>query len=727
MIAAVLALRLVRVPGQRLAWGLIAAGLALMALRRIVSIGFGEPVAGLTAELIALGISIVVLAGVAMMGPVLRLSRASGEALRARDRRFRRMIEQSTDVFVLVNPAGVIEFASPSIERVLGAPPETFVGQSIFTITAPDDVDEVRHNFATLLEQPGGSVHVEVRGRHADGGFRWLDAVGMNLLNDPAVGAIVGTFHDVTQRRSVEDRLRRREQELQTLADNARASEASYRALVDHATYGIYRSSPEGRFLSANPAMVRLLGYESEAQLKTVDVARDVYRTPEVRERLIAQYRHVERIDNLEVEWKRRDGSPILVRLSGRPIYDDAGRLVCFEMLAEDVTERRALEAQLRQAQKMEAVGQLTGGIAHDFNNLLTVILANADILARGIAGGRPDLLEDVAELRRAAQRGSDMIRKLLGFSRREVLVLKPLVLSEVVAEILPVLRRVMPEHIDVRFAARDRDQTVRADQGALEQILINLATNARDAMAHGGRIRIDVVPLELDRDDQVLQGFGHEGAYVRLTFADNGEGMSEATMERMFDPFFTTKPPGVGTGLGMAMIYGLVKQQQGYIDVTSALGKGTKVHLYFPVADEAATATQHSATPAVVRHEGTETILVVEDEPAIRRAAKRLLEKKGYTVLLAEDGVAALDVIERQGDRIQLVISDVVMPRMGGAQLFEALRSRRWERPFLFTSGYTVRDVRAATVLDTSVPFVHKPWDVNEFLTRVREALDTL
>jgi PAS domain S-box-containing protein len=522
----------------------------------------------------------------------------------------------------------------------------------------------------------------------------------------------VWSFRDITAEREAEAALRK--------------SEASYRALVDHATYGIYRSTPDGHFQSANPAIVKMLGYETEADLLALDVASDVYVTPDLRARLIDQYRNSDRVEGVEVEWRRRDGSMILVRLSGRPVHAADGSVESFEMIAEDITEQRALEAQLRQAQKMEAVGQLTGGIAHDFNNLLTVILANADILDRGFPGDRPDLREDLAELRKAAQRGGDMIRKLLGFSRREVLVLKPVALSAVVGNLMPMLRRVLPETIDVRFTPRDTGDGVRADEGALEQILLNLATNARDAMPDGGRLRIEIARDQLERDHQAVEGFGRPGDYVRLGFSDSGIGMDESTLERIFDPFFTTKPPGVGTGLGMAMIYGLVKQQHGFIDVKSRPGEGTTVHIYLPIAGVPTADPRPSGTRAPSGDaEGTETILLVEDEPAIRRAAKRLLEKKGYTVLLAENGIEALEVVQRHGDSIDLIISDVVMPRMGGVPLYHALQERNLHVPFMFTSGYALRDVRDGIPTDAGVPFVHKPWDVNDLLGRVREVLD--
>lgn len=645
---------------------------------------------------------------------------AAEEALRFRERELQRSLslvratlESTADGILVVDREGhIVDFNQRFAEMwripdaVLAARRDELAVQSV--LGDLENPEAFLAKIRSMYDEPDAESYDIVRFK--DG--RLFERYSLpQRVEGESVGR-VWSFRDITAERESEAALRK--------------SEASYRALVDHATYGIYRSTPDGHFQSANPALVKMLGYETDADLLALDVASDVYVTPDLRSRLIDQYRHSDGIEGVEVEWRRRDGSIILVRLSGRPVHAADGSVESFEMIAEDITQQRALEAQLRQAQKMEAVGQLTGGIAHDFNNLLTVILANADILDRGFPDDRPDLREDLAELRKAAQRGGDMIRKLLGFSRREVLVLKPVALSAVVGNLMPMLRRVLPETIDVRFTPRDTDDVVRADEGALEQILLNLATNARDAMPDGGRLRIETALDHLERNHQAVEGFARPGRYVRLAFSDSGIGMDESTLERIFDPFFTTKPPGVGTGLGMAMIYGLVKQQHGFIDVKSRPGEGTTVYIYLPIAGAPTADPRSSGTRAPFgATEGTETILVVEDEPAIRRAAKRLLEKKGYTVLLAEDGIEALEVVERQGDRIDLIISDVVMPRMGGVLLYQALRQRDLRVPFMFTSGYALRDVRDGIPTDAGVPFMHKPWDVNDLLGRVRQVLD--
>ncbi len=501
------------------------------------------------------------------------------------------------------------------------------------------------------------------------------------------------------------------------------AADESYRSLTEGALYGIYRSTIDGRFLTVNPALAEMLGYESQAELLGVDMARDIYARPEERQRLIESYQDKARIQGQDVEWRRKDGTQIAVRLSGRPVRNDSGQVESFEMIVEDVTERRALEAQLRQSQKMEAVGQLTGGIAHDFNNILTIILANADLLECDLPIGRPDLRAVLNETKEAAHRGAALIRKLLGFSRRSKLEMKSVDLASLVGDMSGMLRRLLPENVEVHVLAGNPIENAHADSGAVEQILLNLATNARDAMPEGGRLTIEVKSDWLDDGYHAIHPWVEPGSYVSITVSDTGIGMDEATKERIFEPFYTTKPPERGTGLGLAMIYGLVKQHKGHVHVYSELGRGTTIKVYFPVASEFARTSQLRRDEAEPEG-GSERILVVEDELAIGRATRRALESHGYRVLMARDGEEALEIVRQRGSTIDLIVSDLVMPRLGGRQLYEALQSEGFSIPLMFTSGYAHRDIQECAELDQEVPFLHKPWTLAELLRAVRQAL---
>ena len=391
------------------------------------------------------------------------------------------------------------------------------------------------------------------------------------------------------------------------------------------------------------------------------------------------------------------------------------------QRVRESEESLRASEAQLRQAQKMEAVGQLTGGIAHDFNNLLTVILSTAELIEAELPPHATEARTDLSDLKHAAERGAEMIRKLLAFSRSGQLQFRSYDLSQLVAESVQMLRRVLPSHVEVLVDSDHTVHPISTDPAVLEQILLNLATNARDAMPEGGKLRLSIDQVRLDQRHIRRLGWGRAGSYTALRLSDSGLGMEQGVRERIFEPFFTTKPPGQGTGLGMAMVYGLVKQHGGFIEVQSTVGIGTTVTLYFPPALEQPTPAPLLPVPAPA---GTETILLVEDETALRRSATRILERKGYRVLTAADGEEALHMFRMHRDRVALVLSDVIMPRLSGPGLYSALRREGIQVPFLFMSGYTERDGTTGRQIPPGVPLLPKPWDAGDLLLCIQELL---
>jgi PAS domain S-box-containing protein len=490
-------------------------------------------------------------------------------------------------------------------------------------------------------------------------------------------------------------------------------SEMRHRELVEHANIGIVRSSADGVLLQVNLAMARLLGYRDEADLLSRRSAHRIYRNPPDRDRVLQHFATGESHGEFEFELLKRDGDILLVKARARAIRGADGVLEGLETFVEDVTGQRALEAQLRQSQKMEAVGQLTGGIAHDFNNLLSVITSTAQLAEEALTDDVELAREELQEIRSAARRGADMIRKLLAFSRTRQLHFRPYQLSDLVAASTDVLRRLLPEHIQVRLDAPPVTPHVRTDPAALEQILLNLATNARDAMPTGGVLDISVTTVARHETG--------DGPWVLLTVGDNGVGMDVAVRERLYEPFFTTKQPGQGTGLGMTMVYGLMKQHGGVMEVESTLGEGTTIRLYFPLA-----LPDHQLLPAgaVRPAPGSGTVLLVEDEAALRRAAQRLLERNGYRVLTAVHGEEAMGVYFRHAGAIDLVLSDVVMPHMSGGQLYNALRAQGEQVPFIFMSGYIGEEGHNLLELPEGVPLLPKPWGVEDLLHRVAAAL---
>jgi PAS domain S-box-containing protein len=674
--------RLLRKNGSEV-WGLLTAS--------VVRDGGGEP-----------------LYGIAMVEDITERRRAE-DAVRESHSLLHAVIGGTTDGVYVKDSKGRYLLLNEPAAQILGAPAAEVVGKSDAELLPPEVAEHISESDRKVLK--GGETRTfEERIALGDEPRTYLTTKGVYHDESDFVVGLFGIARDITDRKRAEEELRR--------------SESNYRTLVDHAIYGIYRSSPDGRFLAVNPALVSMLGYDSQEELLSINI-RELYSDPAERDRLVKLYKRSKRIEGLDVEWQRRDGRRIMVRLSGRPVRSEESGLEGFEMIVEDVTERRLLEAQLRQAQKMEAVGELTGGIAHDLNNVLTIVSANLDLVVDSLPSEQAGLRDDLAETRRAARRGRALIKKLLGFSRRSKLEVKPIDPGQLTADVLGMLRRIVPETIRVDLTVEGAGMVIDADHSAIEQVLINLATNARDAMPNGGDIKIHVSRHRLDESYRLAHPWAKLEECVRVSVSDTGEGMDAQTLQRIFEPFFTTKPHGVGTGLGMSMVYGLVKQHRGFVDVESEPGKGTTVNLLFPVSEDPV--PQFVAEEAVeVRSGGSETILLVEDEVPIQRAARRVLEKHGYEVLLADNGEDALEAYRSQRDRIDLVVSDVVMPKLSGAQLYEALRRDGEEPKFLFMSGYSARDVTDSQVLDSSLPFLHKPWSVGELLQKVREVLDS-
>jgi PAS domain S-box-containing protein len=501
-----------------------------------------------------------------------------------------------------------------------------------------------------------------------------------------------------------------------------RLSEARYRSQVQSAVYGIYRSSVEDRFLDVNPALVQMLGYDSAEELLSVSLAREVYDDPEDRGRLIRQYRSTNKVESEQVRWKKKDGTPITVRLSGRAITGPTGEAEAFEMIAEDVTERHALEEQLRQSQKMEAVGRLAGGVAHDFNNLLTVIKGYSELMLDELESADP-MRAEVEEIQRAADRAAALTRQLLAFSRQQVLAPKVIDLNTVVGNMDKLLKRLLGEDVDLFTVLDSRIGTVRADPGQVEQVIMNLAVNARDAMPKGGKLTVETMNVTLDEGYAREHATVKPGNYVMIAVSDNGIGMDAVTRSHVFEPFFTTKELGKGTGLGLSTVYGIVKQSGGYIWVYSEVGLGTTFKVYLPRVDAAAEVIKPAA--AADPHRGHETVLLVEDEDGVRALIRQVLHRNGYTVLQASHGGEALLLCERHEGKIDLLLTDVVLTQMSGTELAQRLLKIRPDMRVLYMSGYTDEAIVQHGVLSPGTSFVQKPF-TNEFLARkVREVLD--
>jgi len=502
-------------------------------------------------------------------------------------------------------------------------------------------------------------------------------------------------------------------------ADAAHAlqlSEQRLRAMFDSSSVGIVARDPEGVLLECNPAYASMLGYTPE---ELVGTHASLISPPDADPRPAVEPRERE----VEFTYRRRDGSELHARVTASPVSDGSGRLLYWMGLVEDLTRRRHLEDQLRQSQKMEAVGQLAGGVAHDFNNLLTVIAGYAR-MAKNRIGVGPGA-EELEEVVHAADRAAQLTRQLLAFSRRQILNPQPLDLGQVAKGLLPMLHRLIGEDIDIAMAVEPDLPLTLADRMQIEQVVLNLALNARDAMPTGGTLTLETRRVELGEAYVVEHLTVEPGLYACLIVTDSGVGMTPETKARAFDPFFTTKAVGSGTGLGLATVHGIVNQSGGRIEVYSELELGSSFKIYFPAETTAPPAGGAEPAPEVALAGGTETVLICEDEEALRRLAERSLVDHGYLVLSASRPSEALQLARAHPGSIGALVTDVVMPEMSGPELAEHLRSERPGVRVLFMSGYTAETIGARGNLPEGSTLIEKPFALDELPRAVRELLD--
>ena len=581
-----------------------------------------------------------------------------------------------------------------------------------------------------LLATPEVLEAMEDRGEVARNGSRSLDWMGVPLrVNNHTFGALVVQTYSKNIRYGERDKeiltfvarqlasaveIKRNEQAM-------RRSEARYRSLVQSSVYGIYRSSLEGRFLDVNPALIAMLGYESPEQVLLLDPEKDVFEQADEHARLIDEFRRTGRLDGFEVKWKRKEGSVITVRISGRAVSSADEPADVLEAIAEDVTDRRALEDQFRQSQKMEAVGRLAGGVAHDFNNLLMVISGYAEVLLNQV-DDTSSLHEKAKAIQLAADRATTLTRQLLAFSRKQLLELKVVDVNAIVQDMERLLGPLIGENIELITLLAPQASHTRADAGQLEQVIMNLVVNAKDAMPAGGKLTIRTERITVDENHRRGQQFIRPGHYITLSVSDTGSGMDRETQSRIFEPFFTTKEKGKGTGLGLSTVYGIVKQSGGYVMVQSEPGRGSTFHIYLPQVE--GTAEKHSVAPPDAARGGTETVLLVEDEESVRQLVRDTLAAKGYRVLEGENGETGLAVAAGHPGKIDLVITDVVMPGMGGREMVKQLVETRPGAKVLYLSGYTEDAIVSDGSIEPGTAFLQKPFTLQSLSRKVREVL---
>jgi PAS domain S-box-containing protein len=528
------------------------------------------------------------------------------------------------------------------------------------------------------------------------------------------------------QAAELEEKIKERDREIaerKRMGGALRESEEKYRTLVDNVNIGVYRNAgdPSGRFMQVNPAMVKMLGYaDAEELMRTPTVA--LYQEPTDRRLLIEEARRNGFVKDKQLALRKKDGTPLWVSCSATVQYSEDGDIKWMDGVIEDITERMKLEEQLRHAQKMQAIGTLAGGVAHDFNNILTAIIGYGNLIKKSVKEGET-LRSYVDHILTSSERAANLTKSLLAFSRKQIISPRPVSLNDIVKRTEKILLRVIGEDIELRTVLCDEELTIMADSDQLEQVLMNLATNARDSMPNGGALTIETSNIEMGKGYVITNDLMKPGNYALLSVSDTGAGMDEKTKQRIFEPFFTTKEVGKGTGLGLSIVYGIIKQHNGEINVYSEVGKGTIFRIYFPLITP--TTEQHLVEIVAVPKGGNEVILIAEDDQEVRRLTRHVLSAAGYTIIEAVDGSDAIaKFLERQHD-INLLILDVIMPKKNGKEVYEEIRKLRPGVKALFTSGYSAEIIHTKGILEEGTDFISKPMQPDELLKKVRESLD--
>lgn len=626
------------------------------------------------------------------------------------------IVESSDDAIIGKSLDGIITNWNRGAEKMYGYSAQEIVGHPVSIIIPP----ELQYELPMVLEKirNGKSIrHYETVRIHKDG-QRIEVSITVSPIKDDD-GKVTGAAiiaSDITERKHAEEALQK--------------SEERYREIVENANDIIYTHDLEGRFLSLNKAGEQITGY-TRTEVLNMNIA-DIVAPEHIEKarRMIATKLNGNEITPYNLEVISKDGHRVLLEINSRPIYENDG-VACIQGIARDITERkraadalRRTEEQLRQAQKLEAVGRLAGGIAHDFNNLLTIITGYSDLVLRRMEQIDPQR-EKILEVKKAAHRAADLTHQLLAFSRKQVLQPKVIDINLITSNLSKMLERLIGEDIELSLNLKPGIWHIFADPGQIEQVLMNLVVNARDAMPQGGKIIIETQNVRIDERYAQVREVVKPGQYIMLAVSDTGIGMSPETQRHIFEPFFTTKEVGKGTGLGLSTVYGIIKQSDGYIWVYSEIDKGSTFKIYLP-----RTSADIDALKQVDKHNetshGTETILLAEDEAGVRTLARSILEEQGYQVLEAADGEEAIDVCRQHDGYIHLLLTDVVMPKMNVQELVDQIKLLMPRTKVLYMSGYTNDAIIHHGVLDPDTNFLEKPFTADDLLERVREILDS-
>ena len=638
------------------------------------------------------------------------------EALQSSEKRYKKLIDSVTDYIYTVeveDGRAVRTYHGPGCVAVTGYTSEEYETDHFlwYNMIHDEDKDKVREHAEKVVSGQVVSP-IEHRMIHKNGSIRWVKNTPVQHHDENGrITSYDALISDITERKKADDELRESEARFRRLSNE-------FQALLDAIPDILTLLSPDLKVIWSNRAYSAALGKENNYVIDKYCYELWHNRTEPCDPCPVQRSFYT---GNAEIEVvSTPDGR--LWDLRTFPIKDEDGKITSVIEVGRDITEHRKLEEQFRQSQKMEAVGQLAGGVAHDFNNILTAIIGYGNLIEMKMKEDDPFKVY-IEHILSSSERAANLTRSLLAFSRKQIMNPRPVNLNEIVERVVKLLSRLIGEDIELRTILTDKALTVMADSSQMEHVLINLATNARDAMPDGGLLTIDTETVKIDEEFIKAHAYGKLGTYALISISDTGAGMDEKTRDRIFEPFFTTKEVGKGTGLGLAMVYGIIKQHDGYIHVYSEPDKGTTFRIYLPVIESEIEEIKTEDLKSVKG--GAETVLVAEDDASVRKLIQDILEKYGYKVITAEDGEDAVNKFMENMGVIQLLLFDVIMPRKNGKEAYTEIKKIKSDIKVLFLSGYTADIIHKKGILEEGMNFILKPVSINKLLGKVREVLD--
>lgn len=629
----------------------------------------------------------------------------SEKKIKQTEKKWRSLVQNAPDIIIQMDNFGVINYINRNFDGILK---EDAIGKKL-TKFLPSKFSKIyKKNLREVKEQRKiKSFEVEIETKSKEN--VWLEIKMTPVDNGGSENEILSFARDVTSRKSAEKALRE--------------SEEKYRTLFEESKDVVFISTPEGKILDINSAGADLFGYSSKEELLEISIDKDLYWNPEDREKYKEILVREGFVKDFELTIKRRDGQKLIVLETARPVYDKNGKISNYRGILRDITDKKRLEEQLRQAQKLQGLGTLAGGIAHDFNNILGIILGYATMMESS-NGDSKKLKWNLGAIVKAVNRGSALVQQILTFARKTDILFETVKVNATINELVRLTSETFPKTIRFKAQLQEDLPYIKADHNQVHQALLNLFVNARDAMPKGGTISVKTSTL---LGDELCKKFpdANDQNYVSIVISDEGAGMDKETLNRVFEPFFTTKKRSKGTGLGLAVVYGVVSSHHGFIDVDSELNVGTTFNIYLPVAEDIIIPSHRSNGDQKSAKGGSETILFVEDEEMLRKLIENLLKDNGYKVLTAEDGEKAVEMYSKNADNIDLVITDMGLPKLNGWKAYQKMREYNPEVKMILASGYLDPEIRAELKDNSQEYFIQKPYNLNDMLKKVREVIE--